>query len=36
MEREIFLLKTFTTKSLANDAIKKAPVTDMDYSKGLL
>ena len=28
--------ETFTTKSLANDAIKKAPVTDMDYSKGLL
>ena len=28
--------ETFTTKSLANDAIKKAPVTQMDYSKGLV
>ena len=28
--------ETFKTKTSANEAIKNAPVTDMDYSKGLL
>ena len=28
--------ETFKTKTLANEAIKKAPITNIDYSKGLI